>query len=233
MYFIYDIETAANGLAESYFAKKEYAPDSALNGLDEPPTKITELKNDELRITRLAEWRESQAAKIQGSIDAKRRADQDKAALHWWTGKVICICTRNERGDEHTFQDESECVIISDFFRYLKSREHRAIGKSSNDFDRPFLIGRALHHDIGIPAQWRPNYPIDDVNQIFSNRTSSSQISSLANYAWGLCLEEKKGLGSDVADWYKAGNHQQIAEYCRHDVALTAEIFRRYEVDFV
>lgn len=230
--FIYDIETAANEQAEAYYDRKEYTPDSALNGIDEYPTKVTELKNEELRNARMAEWRENQIRKIEASIQTKRRADEDKAALYWWTGKVVCICTQDDDGLGRTFNDLDESKLLRAYFSYLTTSGHRAIGKSSNDFDKPFLIGRAMHHDIGIPNIWRPLHQIEDINQIFSYNKQCSQISSLSNYAWGLSLDEKKGHGSEVAEWYKAGDHAKIEEYCQHDVQLTFDIFKRWEKPF-
>jgi predicted PolB exonuclease-like 3'-5' exonuclease len=233
MYLAYDIETAENEQAAAYYDAKEYTPDPALSPVDQIPSRILELKSDDLRNQRAADWKLEQAAKIETSIQSRRTADRGKAAISWWTAKIICICIEDDQGKRKTFNNVDERQLLCDFFATILADyyNHTLIGKSSEDFDKPFVVGRALFHDIGLIPHFRTRDEITDVNQIFGHK-GNSQITSLANYAWGFALGSKGGKGSDVGDWYKAGLHDVIADYCAQDVSLVSQILKRWRTSF-
>lgn len=240
-YLAFDIETVMNEGAKALFAEKEYKPDPALSSLDEPPQKITELKTPELREARLAEWKVTQAKRLEQSVLDQRQKDFDKAALYWWTGKIICVSCVDEKGETSMWSGIDEKLILSQFFRTLVNvyPRHSLIGKHSQEFDIPYVIGRAMAHDLGLPDHFRlAKEPMTDVNRIFSARDSSPQVTSLKNYAFGLGLPPKLGEGSEVSEWYAQAllgddsYWEKIQGYCVHDSMLVLDILKRYQKPF-
>lgn len=109
------------------------------------------------------------------------------------------------------------------------------IGKNSEDFDRPFCIGRALHHNIGVPLEWQQAYAIKDVDHIFSRSRACGQIGKLNDYAYGIGFTAKTNEGSNVADMYNRmllGDEQaevELKEYNIQDALIVSEMVRRYQ----
>jgi predicted PolB exonuclease-like 3'-5' exonuclease len=178
--------------------------------------------------------------KIEQYILNAKAKDLEQAGLHWWTGKIICIgCYDMLSNTEWFFYGDDEQKILVDFFTLLETNSYtNIIGKSSSDFDIPFIIGRTLRHNIGLPTILRRTN-LDDVNKMFSFSKTSSQISSLANYAWGLEIEGKLGHGSQVQTMYNLamlGDNKQwqdIANYCKRDVMIVVEMVNRYYKCFI
>lgn len=213
VYAIYDLETVANDRAAAYYAQRTY---------DAP-----------------ANYRDPE--KIAAAIREKRQADMERAALHWWTGKVVCASVTVVGGEQPTrnfiSRDERSLLIsIFDWFWWLEDFYDQILlsGKSSEYFDIPFLVGRALSHDLGILDCLRPRYPITDVDKVFSASSHCDQRTNLANYAWGLGIAGKTAHGSDVATiWFdilqgdlSAG--KRLVDYCAQDNAIAVEMLTRW-----
>ncbi len=212
-FVVIDIETVENERAKELFQRKTYYPAANLRD----------------------------PAKIEQSILEKRQKDMDQAALHWWTGQVICLCANVVGLDAkpQTFMGADEAELIRCFYDWLWTIQDRAngltvIAKSGEYFDLPFLIGRSLVHDLGIPEVLRPRRAINDIDHIFSYSTNCDQRSSLENYAFGLGIKGKLAKGSDVAGMYaqvQMGDLDQwkvIAAYCAQDTDIATEMLKRY-----
>jgi hypothetical protein len=208
-----DIETVANDRAEAYALSHE-------------------------RFEAPANYKDP--AKIEQAILAKRSASLEKAGLKWWTGKVVEICCIDTTGrlpPRHYF-GEDEGKLLTAFGAGLTTdfKDHYMIGKSVLDFDFPFLMGRFLAHDLGIPSQLRPDnsYRLTDVDKIFGYSATSGQRGKLDDYAWGLGITGKTSHGSEVGALYnrillgEEGAIQQLKDYCQQDTQIVVEMFRRY-----
>lgn len=178
-------------------------------------------------------------AKIESYINEARLSDMEKAGLHWWTGKIICISAYDIVNDKmHTFYGENEKDVLCKFFDLLNAeRVNTLIGKNNSTFDIPFVIGRALHHDTGIPTCLQIK-SIRDIDHVFSFSSQCDQRTSLANYAWGLGIDGKSGHGSEVYSMYLAtklndGEWDTISKYCQQDVKIVSEMYRRYCKQYV
>lgn len=189
--------------------------------------------------------------KKQESIDAdiakKRKALVDKAALHWWTGKIAAIgcaivggegkCFVSENHDDEGQDAEllEERKMLIEFIRYLNEHDNSGAecglyGMNSVNFDFPFLVGRMMRHDLGIPRLLhRAN---GDVDRFFGYSSASSQRTKLDHYAWGLGISGKSGTGLMVAEYWKNKEYEKLANYCMDDVWITAEIVRRYRLEY-
>lgn len=189
----------------------------------------------------MKEWREANVQKAEQSVYQQREKDIKKAPLQWWTGKIVCICAVDlETGAQHCWSGDDEKKILVNFFRVVRANypDHTLVGKHSDEFDRPYIVGRAMRHDIGLIDQFQTDYEVTDVNHYFSRSKSCGQVTSLDNYAFGLQIDGKLGHASQVSEWYtlaKAGDQtawDKMSAYCYHDVALVAEIVRRAKKPF-
>ena len=203
-----DIETKISDYGRKHLEEKEYLPDSRLKD----------------------------PAKIKASVESQREKDIDKAALHWWLSKIICICaiTYDTRFTK-TFSGDDERLLLKEFFTHLENNGPyvQLVGKSSISFDIPFLVGRALALNLGLPDCLRQNIEkITDVDQLFSRFRMCSQITSLSNYAFGLGIEGKLAKGGDVAKMHEEERWDEIEQYCRRDTEIVCEMIKRYQKPF-
>lgn len=124
----------------------------------------------------------------------------------------------------------SEPDLLRSFWA-LASKAEVVVTFNGKSFDLPFLVGRSLVH--GIPARcdlvshkWSLK-PHLDLFELLSQRDKAP--SKLDVICWALGVESPKGDmdGSKVAPAYARGEIVKIAEYNRHDVRATAEVFRK------
>ncbi len=155
-----------------------------------------------------------------------------KGALSAATGRVVCICLLVDDGQnicEESFVDHDEAMIIRGFWEVVYPGDV-FIGHNAFGFDLPFLRQRSWI--LGI----RPSRRIDlrrfytgdviDTMETWSNWGATKFI-GLDKLGTLLTVGGKTGHGSDVAEWWAAGDLQRIAEYCREDVRLTYRVFCR------
>lgn len=238
---VLDIETVPNSRADAWVQKQRISPDPKLNGVDEPPSSIANLKTPELRDQRIAEWKAQQAIKIEQDVAQKRQKLYQSGGLRWWTGQVVCIGTWDQAEDRTAFYSGvDEADVLTRFFSDLAGKYalHVLVGKQSSDFDIPFLVGRAIALNLGVPDRLRPYYPISDVNDIFSRSHSCQQRGKLEDYAWGMGIDGKDGSWEDVLPAYQAAvlgdanALKRIETYCQRDVEITREMWLRFQKAF-
>lgn len=205
----FDIETVANAQAKAYYAAKVYEAPS--NYKD--PEKIEDYK-----------------------LKA-RFEDEKKAALSWWTGKIVCIHVRSlYKRTGKSFVGENEAALLNAFFNWVTAEGRGVlIGKSSKYFDSPFMIGRCIALDLGIPSFLRPYRQIEDIDEVFGIGARADQAGKLSDYAAGMGIASKLGNGQDVQHWYNAATtgkdpegFKKIATYCEGDVMIVDEFLRRW-----
>jgi len=176
-------------------------------------------------------------AKKEAQISEKKAKAIDRAALSWWTGKAICISAVGVDNDiSKVWYGDDESEVLGGFFDFLaEMNTHTQLtltGKNSMNFDFPYLIGRAIELELGIPSALRAttNQRMDmpnDVDHIFGRSSRCEQSTSLANYGYAIGIP-KTGSGGDVAGMYKEGMWDEISKYCTQDSMIVAEMLRRY-----
>jgi hypothetical protein len=217
VFIAYDIETSANPRATEYYERK------ARNNVYQAPSN----------------WKDEK--KIEKHVEEAKKKDRESAALHWWTGQIICISAYDlsSKGTVSLFCPETkdqydEAKLLTNFFDYLwdKAQEHSRgvtlIGKQNSEFDDGYLVGRAMVHSLGIPHALRRRESHSDVNNFFSISRASAQRGRLDDYAFGLDLPMKLGGGADVPKWWAEGKLDTIRHYAERDIEITGEIVRRY-----
>ena len=200
---VFDIETAANNKAASYWASKRFEAPS--NYKDE--------------------------AKIKAAIEEKRHEAAKKSGLSCITGRVTAIVAC--RTKPYRFFGEDEAKVLSEFGNYLSERRDcQLVGKNSKIFDVPFLVGRYIAHDLGVPDQLRVIDRPRDIDECFG---FSSQITrgSLSDYAWLMGIDGKLSHGSNAQAMFDETafdptKWDELVNYCERDVMITKEFLERY-----
>jgi 3'-5' exonuclease len=119
--------------------------------------------------------------------------------------------------------------LFSDF----NTERNLIIGHNVFDFDLSFLYKRSIIHRVRPPvklsfARYRSRPMYDTMCEW--NQWSFKGRVSLDRLAKALDLESSKGQGIDgsrVYDYFCAGCHEEIADYCMRDVELVRAIYRR------
>ena len=236
---LYDIETVATDRARELVGSKVYDVPKTYLPTSEMPATIANIKSEEKRNIKYAEWQVKQRKKIESYVQVQQLKDLEKAALHWWMSKVVSIAwnhVHDETGEVITAgvrTGEDECDVISAFINTAMDsayRVSRVVGKNAKNFDHPYLIGRLLALDLGIPDFLRARVSaMGDINEIFGSLSAKNcQITSLENYAFGLGIAGKLSTGSGVESMYKAGAFDDIKKYNVRDVEIIAEMWRRF-----
>lgn len=216
-YLIFDIETAPSERIDEYLNTAVIKPNANLKD----PEKI--IKNRE----------------------EKRQKIKAKAPLYWWIGRVVCISAYSTKYSRLiTWYDVDETKLLFRFGRDITKEygDHQLQAKNI-EFDRPFLIGRYIASDIGVPANIRlqsSDKSVDDIDKYLSLRSSQcQQITTLDNYAFGLGITGKHlDSGIDIRDLYykwRLGDQRAIGTiqaHCERDVEITAEFHRRATKEF-
>lgn len=194
-YCIYDIETYKSDRIEEYIDQKDIKPDARI-------------KDPE---------------KIQKSIDDKREAIRQKAALSWVTGRVIAVGI-SVNGDFQFFTADDERDLLSDLNLFIAGKNiDDFVGKNNRDFDQPFLIGRHLVNNMPVPNWLRQRHV--DIQSWFGSSSRGQQV-SMKDMEWAMDIRrdgEKDAL--QCFEWWENNEIDQIEKYNRQDVETTERIY--------
>lgn len=168
----------------------------------------------------------------------------DKAGIYAEFGKIIVIgigfFAKNEEG-ENTFRvkaikgdDEKELLLaFSNLLSKFNQEELQLCGHNGKEFDFPYLCRRMLVNGIKLPyvldtsgkKPWEVKH-LDTMHMWkfgdYKHYTSLDLLASIFG------IESSKiGIdGSQVGEVYhKEKNLDKIAEYCKRDVAVTAQLY--------
>lgn len=128
----------------------------------------------------------------------------------------------------------NEAEMISQFYSY--AGKYQICGWNILNFDLPFILKRWLKHNIAVPDEfkiadakpWELKERFLDLARFYQGTTL--QMASLEDVAIHLGIETPKGImhGSEVAKYYAEWKIDMIAEYCRHDVRATGDIYKKF-----
>jgi hypothetical protein len=221
-----------NFKAPSTLTKEQAATDLGL-------TDVSEIKftSKDAMLARWCEWFREEKADEVGDL-AWRKTSFDGGAGH-----VACIgFAVDDEPVQARFGDvrEDECIerdTLGAFFNWL-DRIHsiqdrpRFVGHNVSQFDLRFLWQRAIV--LGIrPPIWLPRNPKpwDDaaVFDTMAQWAGSGNRISLDNLCKALGVSGKTGGidGSLVWDYVRDGRIKEVAAYCKNDVEITRDCFRR------
>jgi 3'-5' exonuclease len=181
----------------------------------------------------IAAWMDENAD--QAAQDAMAKTSFDPAYGH-----IVTIAWAVDDGDIAVFHADSlemESKIIAAFFACIDDHHRKTfVGHYIGGFDLRFLLCRAVVLGVKIP-RCIPRDPKPWDSTIFDTMTAwagSRGTISMNNLCDALGIEGKGGFdGSQVAQAWIDGRHDEISQYCRDDVHRTREIWRRFRaVDF-
>jgi hypothetical protein len=171
-----------------------------------------------------------------------------RLALHAERGRVLCIGVIVERDGCELLRGvygrdrETRCFHLDEartlrgfwaMMRDFDPRRDIVIGHNVMEFDAPFLYKRSMVCNVAATvslsfARYR-RQPIYDTLKEWAHWDQRRYI-SLVELARVLKVEETKTGwmdGSKVYDFYCAGKHEEIAEYCMQDVEVVRAVYRR------
>lgn len=179
----------------------------------------------------------------------KAQAVQDaiaKTSLDGTYGHICCIgFALGDMQPDSTSMDayspKGEATILRDFFASvgdLTKHNHFPIcvvGHNVIGFDIRFIWQRAIVLGVRVPG-WFPRDPKPWGNEAFDTMTAfAGQRSTIGmdRLCAALGLPGKSDIdGSMIGQLWAEGRHNEIAQYCRDDVARTREIHRRMLVAY-
>lgn len=164
-------------------------------------------------------------------------ANWRKTSFDGAQGQIVCIGAATQGFPAASIEGMDERELLQDFFCWLaelhdvRSRP-RFVGHNIVGFDLRFLWQRAMI--LGIrPPLWFPRDPRPwETETVFDTMTQwagNGNRISLDNLCKALGVAGKtEGIdGSLVWDYVKAGRLEEVAAYCRNDVEITRECYRR------
>ena len=146
-------------------------------------------------------------------------------------GRIVCIGYAIDDKPAQILQG-TETEILKSFWEIAKNA-NLFIGFNCMDFDLRFIYQRSIISGV-MPTQnlmfarYRNN-PIFDVMYEWSKWDIKSLISldTLAR-ALGIASSKDGGIeGKDVWKYYQAGKIKEICDYCKKDVEVTRQIYKK------
>lgn len=160
-----------------------------------------------------------------------------KTALSGLFGRVYMIGLAGDRGPVTVFRGGSEIDILSRLATHLKiygANKYTFIGHNAKDFDLPFLSQRMMVNGLGPlwPHQVRP--PVEDTMEMFAcGRYKQYYALDALCMAFGIPTPKSELDGSKVHEYYLAGRHDEVAEYCAKDVESMRAVYHAMQVQKV
>jgi predicted PolB exonuclease-like 3'-5' exonuclease len=170
-----------------------------------------------------------------------------RAGIYAEFGKVVCVAvgffTVNDHGKQafrvKAFAGNDERALLKDFSvlleKRLDPRKLRLVAHNGKEFDFPYLCRRMLVNSLPIPAvlqiggkkPWEvPHIDTLDLWK-FGDRKNFTSLDLLA--ALFDIETSKDGIDGSMVNtvFYKENDLPRIAEYCKKDVIVTAQLFLR------
>lgn len=146
-------------------------------------------------------------------------------------GRIVCIGYATD-DEPAQILEGTEIEMLKSFWDIAKGA-NLFIGFNCMDFDLRFIYQRSIINGVMptqnlIFARYRNN-PIFDVMYEWAKWDTKSLVSldTLAK-ALGLASSKDGGIeGKDVWKYYQAGKIKEICDYCKKDVEVTRQIYKK------
>lgn len=138
---------------------------------------------------------------------------------------VISVCNVDTLDCVSFFAPDSEARTtghIEEAIAYLGTAE-RVVSFNGSGFDLR-VMAASLSPDS--PARARAaRIALESYDILFDFTAAHGYYTSLASLCQGSLEKDKSGSGAEAVDWWKAGEHGKVIEYCEDDARLTAELW--------
>lgn len=174
-------------------------------------------------------------------------ADRPDAFPPPWAHRIVCLGWML-LGDDYApvrlgvltceGATEPELMIIDTFSRMVAAHRPTLVTFNGRSFDLPVIAHRSLCHGVQLPWYYKNR----DVRYRYSEVGHFDLCDAISDYGAAtkptldalarlIGLPGKVGVdGSQVADLYRAGRYEEIANYCLADVAQTALLLLRFRL---
>ena len=143
-------------------------------------------------------------------------------------GRICCIAYAIDDGEIQVLSG-NELEMLKKFWQIAKDID-LYVGFNILDFDLRFLYQRSVILKIrpsqNISFRRYQNSPIYDLMHEWTKWSGRISMDELA-HALGLESSKKNIDGSQVFEYYQKGKLKEICDYCKEDVRLTRQIYRR------
>ncbi len=139
-------------------------------------------------------------------------------------------------GDGGATPDEAQ--VLREFSEFVGKRRPTLVTFNGRRFDLPVLANRMLKHGVPFPAYYATRnyrYRYSDEGHIdladLMTDYGASRMPSLDALAQLVGMPGKMQVdGSKVQSMFEQGRHEEIRDYCLHDVVQTTYVFLRAEL---
>lgn len=210
----------------------------------ETVSSVSDYKNLDGRLQK--EWDKKSSNFKDADLKSSSELFENRAGIYAEFGKIVTIALgffiTNE--EDHTIglrvkslANDEESILLNEFKELLESKFDQnklsLCGHNGKEFDFPYLCRRMIVNGIALPdilntagkKPWEVNH-IDTMDLWkFGDRKNFTSLDLLASL---FDIPSSKGNidGSMVSEvYYQENNLKKIAEYCMHDVAVTAQVF--------
>lgn len=154
-------------------------------------------------------------------------------ALSGAHGQVFCTSMIKERDGVEigrtTLCGEEEKELLKKFWGICRD-VNLYVGHNIRSFDLRFLIQRSIINNISYPSislKRYSDYPVFDTQDQWMMYEGFISLHELA-HALDIPSPKDGGIdGSQVYDFYLAGKHQEIQDYCMRDVDTVRAVYKR------
>lgn len=139
-------------------------------------------------------------------------------------------------GEDDASPDEAK--VLAEFAEFVGRRQPTLVTFNGRRFDLPVLANRMLKHGVPFPAyylnrDYRYRYSDEghiDLADLLTDY-GASRMPSLDALAQLVGMPGKMQVdGSKVQSMFEQGKHEEIRDYCLHDVVQTSFVFLRAEL---
>ncbi len=174
---------------------------------------------------------------IEAFIKGARDETIAKTALDGLFGRVYMIGYAIDDGLTTVIHEATEKAVLTTFDTQLKKRGLRnefgdtkvtIVGHNAKDFDVPFLSQRLMVNGFKPLFRHDNRYPsIHDTMKMFGcgRRGSYYKLEALM-IAFGLPCSKSGMDGSQVAQYYRDGRHDEVMDYCGGDVEDVRALYK-------
>lgn len=144
-------------------------------------------------------------------------------------GRTVCLAYAIDNGPIECLKGE-EKEILEKFWELAKDVD-LFVGHNILEFDLRFIFQRSVvlkikpSKDISF-AKYR-NFPIFDTHQEWTKWGRNGESLDALAHAFGLPSPKEELDGSKVWEYFKAGKIDEICDYCKRDVEVNREVYKR------
>ena len=209
---VIDCETIPNTTTLPEGVRPEFDRDSVKLGNTKDPVKVGEKISD------------AQGA-FEKALDKKMSVDPDLCQVVCFVGMI---------DDRYDIGVDTVSVKLGwDYIKTMSLDHIPLVSFNGIAFDLPVLLHQAMRLNIPVSPQMYA-----DLTKRYDNRYHYDLMQILAGWdrtKWKpltfylklFDIGAQVGKGSDVYDWWKAGEYDKIKEHCEADCRLTAQLFDR------